>query len=220
VIMIGEMRDKETARIAIEASLTGHLVLSTLHTNSAPETLVRLSEMEMDPYNFADALLGILAQRLARRLCDSCKTPYHPSEQEFADLVRFYDPYWFAEHRLESYSPVTTLMRKGGCEKCSGTGYRGRIALHEMIVGTERMKTAIKKAIPVEEIRVIAIQDGMRTLLMDGVQKIFQGLTDLSQVLKVCASQRIDMQECSMESNKVVDIRLKEMGRMPSVQAG
>ena len=220
VIMIGEMRDKETARIAIEASLTGHLVLSTLHTNSAPETLVRLSEMDMDPYNFADALLGILAQRLARRLCDACKAPYHPSEQEFADLIRFYDPHWFAEHKMESYSPGTTLMKKGGCEKCGGTGYRGRIALHEMIVGTERMKTAIKKAIPVEEIRVIAIQDGMRTLLMDGVQKIFQGLTDLSQVLKVCASQKIDMQECSVESSKIVDIRPKEMGRMSSAQAG
>ena len=121
---------------------------------------------------------------------------------------------------MESYSPETTLMKKKGCEKCSGTGYRGRIALHEMIVGTERMKTAIKKAIPVEEIRVIAIQDGMRTLLMDGVQKIFQGLTDLSQVLKVCASQKIDMQECSVESSKVVDIRPKEIGRMPSAHAG
>jgi type II secretory ATPase GspE/PulE/Tfp pilus assembly ATPase PilB-like protein len=93
--MIGEMRDVETARIAIDASLTGHLVLSTLHTNSAPETLVRLSEMDMDPYNFADALLGIIAQRLAGRLCDICKTPYHPGEQEFADLVHFYDPHWF-----------------------------------------------------------------------------------------------------------------------------
>jgi type II secretory ATPase GspE/PulE/Tfp pilus assembly ATPase PilB-like protein len=220
VIMIGEMRDEETARTAIEASLTGHLVLSTLHTNSAPETLVRLSEMELDPYNFADALLGILAQRLARRLCDNCKSPYHPNEQEFADLVRFYDPHWFVEHKMEPYSPETILMRKGGCEKCGGTGYRGRVALHELIAGTERMKNAIKKGVPVEEIRVIAIQDGMRTLLMDGVKKVFQGLTDLSQVLKVCASQKIDMQESCAEPNKIIDIRAKEVGRLSAALTG
>ena len=194
VIMIGEMRDKETATTAIEASLTGHLVLSTLHTNSAPETLVRLIEMDMDPYNFADALLGILAQRLSRRLCDNCKKPYHPSEEEFDELVRFYDPHWFREHKLDPYSPETLLMKKEGCEKCNGTGYRGRLALHELIVGTENIKKAIKKSTPVEEIKVMAIGEGMRTLLMDGVQKILMGLTDLNNVLKVCASQTVDLQ--------------------------
>lgn len=194
VIMIGEMRDKETATTAIEASLTGHLVLSTLHTNSAPETLVRLIEMDMDPYNFADALLGILAQRLSRRLCDNCKKPYHPSEEEFDELVRFYDPHWFKEHKVEPYSPETMLMKKEGCEKCNGTGYRGRIALHELIVGTENIKKAIKKSTPVEEIKVMAIREGMRTLLMDGVQKVLLGLTDLNNVLKVCASQTVALQ--------------------------
>ena len=194
VIMIGEMRDKETASMAIEASLTGHLVLSTLHTNSAPETLVRLIEMDMDPYNFADALLGILAQRLARRLCDNCKISYHPGEGEFEELMRYYDPYWFKEHEMEPYSPETMLMRKEGCEKCNGTGYRGRLALHELIVATDNIKKAIKKSIPVEEIKVMAIQEGMRTLLMDGMQKVMLGLTDLSSILKVCASQTITLQ--------------------------
>ncbi len=195
IIMIGEMRDKETAKTAIEASLTGHLVLSTLHTNSAPETLVRLIEMDMDPYNFADALLGIMAQRLTRKLCDNCKTSYHPGKEEFAELVRCYDPYWFEEHKMMPYSPETLMMKKGGCEKCNGTGYRGRLALHELIAGTESVKKAIKKGIPVEEIKVLAIQEGMRTLLMDGVQKVLQGLTDLSNVLEVCASQTVVLKE-------------------------
>jgi len=189
VIMIGEMRDQETAKTAIEASLTGHLVLSTLHTNSAPETPVRLVEMGMDPYNFADALLGILAQRLARRLCNNCKTPYHPGEEEFAGLVHYYDPHLFTEHRMAPYSHETTLMKKVGCERCNGTGYRGRIAIHELLIGTENMKRAIKKETPGDELKVLAIQEGMRTLLMDGVNKIMQGLTDLSSVLAVCASQ-------------------------------
>jgi type II secretory ATPase GspE/PulE/Tfp pilus assembly ATPase PilB-like protein len=194
IIMIGEMRDRETAKTAIEASLTGHLVLSTLHTNSAPETLVRLIEMDMDPYNFADALLGILAQRLARRLCDSCKISYHPSEEEFAGLVHNYDPYWFEEHKLEPYSEKTMLMQRVGCEKCNGTGYRGRLAIHELIVGSVNIKSAIKQGIPVEEIKVMAIREGMRTLLMDGMLKVLNGLTDLNNVLKVCASQKVDLQ--------------------------
>ena len=195
IIMIGEMRDREPAKTAIEASLTGHLVLSTLHTNSATETLVRLIEMDMDPYNFADALLGILAQRLTRRLCDNCKAPYHPSEKEFAALVHHYDPYWFEAHKLEPYSQKTLLMKKTGCDKCHNTGYRGRIAIHELIAGTSTVKTAIKKGTPVEEIKLLAIQDGMRTLLMDGVQKVMQGLTEMNNVLKVCSSQKVDFQE-------------------------
>ncbi len=194
VIMIGEMRDKETAGMAIEASLTGHLVLSTLHTNSAPETLIRLIEMYMDPYNFADALLGILAQRLSRKLCDKCKISYHPSEEEFKELVGSYDPHWFKEHKMEPYLPETMLMKKGACKECNGTGYRGRIALHELIVATENVKKAIKKSAPVDEIKVMAIEEGMRTLLMDGVQKVLRGLTDLNSVLKVCASQMITWQ--------------------------
>jgi len=220
VIMIGEMRDQETAKTAIEASLTGHLVLSTLHTNSAPETLVRLIEMDMDPYNFADALLGILAQRLARRLCNDCKTPYHPSEEEFGELARYYDPRLFTEHQMAPHSHDTILMRKGGCERCNGTGYRGRIALHELIVGSENIKRAIKKGIPVDEIKAMAIQEGMRTLLMDGVHKVMEGLTDLSNVLKVCASQKVEVQGLYGESHKIVDIRSVEINRLPAAQVG
>jgi type II secretory ATPase GspE/PulE/Tfp pilus assembly ATPase PilB-like protein len=191
VIMIGEMRDTETAQTAIEASLTGHLVLSTLHTNSAPETIVRLIEMGMDPYNFADALLSVLAQRLARELCAECKKPYLPSEEEFLELVNLYGTRWYEEHKMKPYSRDVRLMKKEGCEKCNGTGYRGRLALHELTLGTENLKKAIKNGAHVEELRTMAIEEGMRTLLMDGIQKIFQGLTDLNQVLKVCSSQTI-----------------------------
>jgi type II secretory ATPase GspE/PulE/Tfp pilus assembly ATPase PilB-like protein len=186
VIMIGEMRDVETAKIAIEASLTGHLVLSTLHTNSAPETAVRLIEMGMDPFNFADALLGILAQRLARRLCDNCKKPYHPEREEYEEIVHGYGQEWFAAHKMPYHLPELSFMKKEGCEKCGGTGYKGRIAFHELLIGTKKVKDAIKKNAGVELLRDLAIEEGMRTLRMDGIQKVFQGITDYEQVNKVC----------------------------------
>ncbi|MGA9108978.1 MAG: GspE/PulE family protein [Smithella sp.] len=186
VIMIGEMRDEETAKIAIEASLTGHLVFSTLHTNSAPETAVRLIEMGMDPFNFSDALLGIMAQRLARRLCDNCKKSYHPDREEYDDLVRSYGKEWFTAHKMPDYLPELSLMRKNGCDKCGGTGYKGRIAFHELLAGTKKVKDYIKKSTGVEQLRDLAIEEGMRTLRMDGIMKVFQGITDYEQVNKVC----------------------------------
>jgi type II secretory ATPase GspE/PulE/Tfp pilus assembly ATPase PilB-like protein len=186
VIMIGEMRDEETAKIAIEASLTGHLVFSTLHTNSAPETAVRLIEMGMDPFNFSDALLGIMAQRLARRLCDNCKKPYHPGREEYDDLVRSYGSQWFTAHKMADYLPELSLMKKNGCDKCGGTGYKGRIAFHELLAGTKKVKDYIKKSTSVEQLRDLAIEEGMRTLRMDGIMKVFQGITDYEQVNKVC----------------------------------
>jgi type II secretory ATPase GspE/PulE/Tfp pilus assembly ATPase PilB-like protein len=186
IIMVGEIRDAETVEIAIHAALTGHLVFSTLHTNSAPETVVRLMEMGMEPYNFADALLGIIAQRLARRLCDACKEPYHPSRGEYEDLANHYGPALLAGHGLPPFSDSLTLMRKKGCAKCNGTGYKGRIALHEILTGTAGIKEAIKANAKVEILREIALQEGMRTLKMDGIDKIFQGITDLSQIMKVC----------------------------------
>jgi type II secretory ATPase GspE/PulE/Tfp pilus assembly ATPase PilB-like protein len=186
VIMIGEMRDAETAQIAIEASLTGHLVFSTLHTNSAPETVVRLIEMGMDPYNFSDALLGILAQRLARKLCENCKKPYHPEREEFDELVHGYGKEWFAAHSMTDYLPELSFMKKEGCEKCGGTGYKGRIAFHELLIGTKMVKDAIKKNTGVEQLRSLAIEEGMRTLRMDGIMKVFRGITDYEQVNKVC----------------------------------
>jgi type II secretory ATPase GspE/PulE/Tfp pilus assembly ATPase PilB-like protein len=185
VIMIGEMRDPETAKIAIESSLTGHLVFSTLHTNSAPETVVRLIEMGMDPFNFSDALLGILAQRLARKLCDNCKKPYHPDREQYDELVHGYGKEWFAAHKMTEYNPELSFMKKEGCEKCGGTGYKGRIAFHELLIGTKMVKDAIKKNTGVEELRELAIEEGMRTLRMDGIQKVFQGITDYEQVNKV-----------------------------------
>jgi type II secretory ATPase GspE/PulE/Tfp pilus assembly ATPase PilB-like protein len=185
VIMVGEMRDEETVKTVIEASLTGHLVLSTLHTNSASETVVRLIDMGMDPFNFADALLGILAQRLARRLC-GCRRPYHPDKEEYDRLVEVYDPQWFRMHDGPAYSQDLTLMHRTGCETCNYTGYKGRVALHELLVNTDVMKKLIGHRASVEQLLGAAMAVGMRTLLMDGVQKVLQGLTDLSEILQVC----------------------------------
>ena len=186
VIMIGEMRDSETAKIAIQASLTGHLVLSTLHTNSAPETIVRLTEMGIDPLNFSDALLGILSQRLTLKLCDHCKQSYHPSNDEYTELVDAYGADWFKSHKMADYTDDFTLMKKVGCERCDSSGYKGRIALHELLMGTEQTKTAIKKQYSATEIKTQSLAENMRSIKMDGISKVFQGITVLSQVLKVC----------------------------------
>jgi type II secretory ATPase GspE/PulE/Tfp pilus assembly ATPase PilB-like protein len=190
VIMVGEMRDEETVKTAIEASLTGHLVLSTLHTNSASETVVRLIDMGMDPFNFADALLGVLAQRLARRLCPACKKPYHPDKDEYDHLIEIYDPKWFQMHDGPVYSSDFTLMERTGCEICNGTGYKGRVALHELLVNNDAMKQLIRHKASVEHLRTAAINVGMRTLLMDGIQKVLQGLTDMTEILQICRYEK------------------------------
>lgn len=184
VIMVGEMRDTETVNIGIEASLTGHLVFSTLHTNSAPETVVRLLEMGMDPYNFSDALLGILAQRLIRRLCTSCKEAYHPSESEFDEMKRYYGEMF--DQRIKVDYESVSLYRAKGCGTCRNTGYKGRMGIHELLVGTDEIKRLIQKRATVEEIRDIAIEQGMTTLLQDGIEKVIQGLTNFKEVRSVC----------------------------------
>jgi len=184
VIMVGEMRDHETAATGIEASLTGHLVLSTLHTNSASETITRLLDMGMDPFNFADALLGILAQRLVRILCKGCKEAYHPSREEFDALARAYGDKFDALNI--SYNDDLILYRAKGCPKCQKTGYKGRSGLFELLVVTREMKLLIQNKARNEEIRDQAIADGMATLMQDGIRKIFLGETDLMQVRKVC----------------------------------
>ena len=184
VIMVGEMRDEETVSTGIEASLTGHLVFSTLHTNSAPETITRLLDMGMDPFNFADALLGILAQRLGRTLCKDCKEAYHPEREEFDSLVRAYGGNFDA--LKISYTDDLMLYRPKGCQKCQNTGYKGRTGLHEILVGTPKMKSLIQGKAKMEEIREQAIADGMTTLMQDGIRKVFLGLTDMLQVRKVC----------------------------------
>lgn len=185
VIMVGEMRDAETCAIGLEASLTGHLVFSTLHTNSAPETITRLLDMGMNPLNFADALLLILAQRLVRTLCKNCKTDYHPTREEFDVLVKEYGEDLFPNLGI-AYTDELTLKKAVGCDKCNKTGYAGRTGLHELLEGTEKMKRMIMKKSLVEELRAQAITDGMTTLKQDGIYKIFKGDTDLKQVLAVC----------------------------------
>ncbi len=185
VIMIGEMRDLSTAKTATAASLTGHLVFSTLHTNSAPETVLRLLELGIDPYNFADAMLAIVAQRLARRLCTQCKEPYHPKRAEYDELVEAYGPEQFARDGLPAFSRGLTLMRAKGCEACDGQGYSGRLAIHELMVNSTEIRQAIKHAAEIDRLREIAVAQGMTTLRRDGLQKVFLGLTDLNQINRV-----------------------------------
>lgn len=184
VIMVGEMRDHETVATGIEASLTGHLVFSTLHTNSAPETITRLLDMGMDPFNFADALLGVLAQRLVRTLCKDCKEKYHPTREEYDSLVRAYDGDFDALGF--PYNDDLVLYKPKGCSNCGNTGYRGRTGLHEIIVGTDEMQTLIQVRAKMEELKAQAIKDGMTTLMQDGIRKVFLGQTDFLQVRKVC----------------------------------
>lgn len=204
VIMVGEMRDKETVSIGIEASLTGHLVFATLHTNSAPESINRLLDMGMDPFNFADALLGILAQRLAKRLCKSCKEAYQPAPEETRLLISEYcedlvitdnwkkDPKAAAAavhaEWLKHYAKdgKFTLYRTKGCDACGGSGYKGRVGLHELLIGTDLLKKQIQEHARVAELFATAINEGMRTLKMDGIEKVMSGITDIKQVRSVC----------------------------------
>jgi len=186
VIMVGEMRDEETTSIGIEASLTGHLVLSTLHTNSAPESITRLLDMGMDPFNFADAVLAILAQRLVRTLCPLCRREYHPSQKEYDDLVREYGKEAFHERAGISYSKDLSMFKAAGCDACNYTGYKGRMGIHELLRGTDSMKRLIQNKAGMEQLREQALKDGMTTLKQDGIEKVFQGRTDILQVRKVC----------------------------------
>ncbi len=187
VIMVGEMRDRETAQIGIEASLTGHLVFSTLHTNSAPESVTRLLDMGMDPFNFADAILCILAQRLVRTMCKECKEAYHPAREEYDELVREYGgEEVFSRFLGTAYTDDMTLCRPKGCDKCSNTGYRGRMGIHEFLEGTDDMRRLIQTSARMETLREQAVKDGMTSLKQDGIAKIFSGDCDLFQVRKVC----------------------------------
>jgi len=204
IIMVGEMRDAETTGTGIEASLTGHLVFATLHTNSAPEAVIRLLDMGCDPFNFGDALLGILAQRLAKRLCGDCKEAYNPDANELKSFITEYaeelikTPAWKADAQgsfkklydrwMTEYGKdgKLTLYRSKGCEKCSNTGYRGRAGLHELMIASERVKKLIQERARVADLFVCAVEEGMNTLKMDGMEKVLMGLTDLKQVRTVC----------------------------------
>lgn len=208
IILIGEIRDRETAYIAIEASLTGHLVFSTLHTNSAAETVVRLLDLGLDPLNFADALQGVLAQRLIRILCKHCKTAYHPDSQELEKLQRVYGKDYFtrldlikikqqllATYERERFAGLNIdtdqiiLFKATGCPKCDHTGYKGRIGIHELLVATSTMKAIIAKGATVNEIRNLAISEGMVKLMQDGVLKILAGFSDLQQLHRVITEE-------------------------------
>jgi type II secretory ATPase GspE/PulE/Tfp pilus assembly ATPase PilB-like protein len=203
IIMVGESRDHETVSMGVEASLTGHLVFSTLHTNSAPESIVRLLDMGMDPFNFADALLGILAQRLAKKLCD-CKQEYFPDQEEIKLFIAEYaeelrhTAAWKADYAGEARKLYEgwvkqygregrlKLWKAGGCDKCNQSGYKGRLGLHELLVADDNMKRLIQERARVAELFAAAVETGMRTLKMDGMEKIMTGLTDLKQVRSVC----------------------------------
>ena len=184
VIMVGEMRDAETAHIGIEASLTGHLVFSTLHTNSALETVTRLLDIGIDPFNFADALVAVLAQRLVRTLCPACKEAYQPDETAWSALRQAYGEGAFAA--LDLPGPTgATLYRAKGCEVCQGLGYKGRVAVHELLVASDDVRHAVQSRARVTDVAALARQQGMTTLLQDGVLKVLGGLTDLTQVKAV-----------------------------------
>ena len=203
IIMVGESRDKETVAMGVEASLTGHLVFSTLHTNSAPESITRLLDMGMDPFNFADALLGILAQRLAKKLCD-CKEAYVPDAEElrlfaaeYAEELR-HSKAWKTDYADETRKLVESWVktygqdgqlkfyRHIGCDKCNKTGYKGRIGLHELLIADDDIKKLIQERARVAEIFAASVEGGMRTLKMDGMEKIMMGLTDIKMVRSVC----------------------------------
>ena len=205
IIMVGEMRDKETTGTGIEASLTGHLVFATLHTNSATESIIRLLDMGMDPFNFADALLGILAQRLAKRLCGKCKQPYNPGPDEIKQMLQEYcsellNTGPFKKDAKASFENVYrdlvksyandkgqfSLFRKVGCDACGGTGYKGRAGLHELLIASDPIKKLIQEHARVAEILAVCLEEGMRTLKMDGIEKVLQGITDMPQVRAVC----------------------------------
>ena len=203
IIMVGESRDKETVSMGVEASLTGHMVFSTLHTNSAPESITRLLDMGMDPFNFADALLGILAQRLAKKLCD-CKAAYFPDAEEIKTFIAEYaeelrhTPAWkedysgevqlLYERWIEQYGEDGRLQmyRAVGCDKCNKTGYKGRIGLHELMIADDDAKKLIQERARVAELFASAVNSGMRTLKMDGMEKVLMGMTDLKMVRSVC----------------------------------
>ena len=195
VIMVGEIRDQETAQVAVEASLTGHLLLSTLHTNSAPETITRLLDMGMDPFNFADALLGVLAQRLVRRVCGHCRVGHPANAEEEQELLRDYlhvmaewDDAPKASEVLAGWRQrfgtegSITLYQPVGCPKCDGTGYRGRAAIHELMMVSRGLRQLIQTGKRADELQRQALQDGMRTLRQDGIEKVLAGVTTIEEV--------------------------------------
>jgi type IV pilus assembly protein PilB len=179
VILVGEVRDRETAVIAIEAALTGHLVLTTLHTNNAASTPMRLVEMGVEPFLVTSAIDCVVAQRLARRLCDHCKEPYQPTEAELVEAG------WSLEELSGNDWPV--LQKPMGCSSCGKTGYRGRFAIHEVLLLSEEMERMIIERRSTEDLAKLAEMEGMITLKKDGLRKVALGHTSLEEIFRVVA---------------------------------
>ena len=177
IVLIGEIRDRETATIGIEAALTGHLVLSTLHTNDAASTPARLLDMGMEPFLVTSAVSCVLAQRLARRLCEKCKEPYTPGEEELVGAG------WPEELSLDG----ATFFRAAGCGACNQSGYRGRFAVHEVMPMTEALAALVLQHAPTDVVRALAVEEGMDTLRVDGLQKVARGDTSFEELLRVVA---------------------------------
>ncbi len=197
VVMVGEIRDTETARIAIEAAMTGHLVFSTLHTNDAPSAITRLIEMQVEPFLVASSIECVLAQRLARKLCGRCREPYVP----------------LPEVLVEAGLPEgTELYRPVGCNECSGTGYRGRIALVELMVVSEEIERLAVERSSSEDIRKVAIEQGMRSLRDDGMDKALAGVTSLEEVLRIVEGRTDAATTFQPAVEEVVPMRRRETG--------
>ncbi len=174
IIMVGEIRDLETAETAVQASLTGHLVLSTLHTNDAPSAVTRLMDMGVEPFLIASSIIAICAQRLGRKICLNCKEPYTPPMDA---LKRVGFP-------LEGVDEIV-FYRGRGCEQCRHTGYKGRQGLYELMIITEEIQDLTVRRAPLSEIKNAAMANGMKTLKMDGFEKVRVGLTTIEEVMRV-----------------------------------
>jgi type IV pilus assembly protein PilB len=172
IILVGEIRDEETAGIAVEAALTGHLLVSTLHTNDAPSTVARIGEMGIEPFNISASLICVCAQRLLRRVCKGCKIPYEPQGREKALL-----------EKAIGWSGQVFKASPHGCPACGGTGYKGRVGIHELMTNSEELTEAINKEVEVAELKRIAMKNGMKTLHQDSILKVKQGLTTLEEAL-------------------------------------
>jgi type IV pilus assembly protein PilB len=175
VVLIGEVRDHETAQIAIEAALTGHLVLTTLHTNDAPSAITRLIEMGIEPFLVGSAMDAVLAQRLARRLCSKCKEAYVPEPEVLLS----------SRYPWQDGESIPTLYRPIGCSACSKTGYKGRLALHEVMAVTEEIERMAVTGASAVDIKKIATEQGMRSLRLDGMDKVLAGVTSLEEILRI-----------------------------------
>jgi type IV pilus assembly protein PilB len=172
IILVGEIRDKETANIAVEAALTGHLLISTLHTNDAPSTVARLTDMGVEPFMISSSLLCVCAQRLMRRVCKTCRVQYEPQGRE-RELF---------EAAIGWSGPIYKASPKG-CPKCNSTGYKGRLGIHELMVTNNELIEAINKGMEAAELKRIAMRAGMKTLHQDSLLKVKDGLTTLEEAI-------------------------------------